>query len=106
MQKRVNPFATPIVKNEEPKEEKVVTKPVYEEPEYVEEPVYVAPKQERVVRRQPQSQPKKIEKVKFTSVMDPDIRRKVKIACATRGILFAQYLEDACREKLRREGDL
>ena len=38
--------------------------------------------------------------------MDPDIRRKIKIACATRGILFAQYIEDACREKLRREGDL
>jgi hypothetical protein len=38
--------------------------------------------------------------------MDPDIRRSIKIACAKRGILFAQYLEDACREKLRREGDL
>lgn len=106
MQKRVNPFATPIVRNEEPKEEKVVQKTIYEEPEYVEEPVRVVPKQERVVKRQPYSQPKKIEKEKFTSVMDPDIRRKVKIACATRGILFAQYLEDACREKLRREGDL
>ena len=38
--------------------------------------------------------------------MDPEIRRSIKIACAKRGILFAQYLEDACREKLRREGDL
>ncbi len=106
MQKRVNPFATPIVKKEEPKEEKVITRPVYEEEIYEEEHVYVTPKQEKVVKRQPQSQPKKIEKEKFTSVMDPDIRRKVKIACATRGILFAQYIEDACREKLRREGDL
>ena len=106
MQKRVNPFATPIVRNEEPKEEKVVQKTVYREPIYEEEEVYVAPKQERVVKRQTYSQPKKVEKEKFTSVMDPDIRRKIKIACATRGILFAQYIEDACREKLRREGDL
>lgn len=106
MQKRVNPFATPIVRNEEPKQEKTISKPVYEEPIYEDEPVYVAPKQERVVRRQQPVQPSKVEKVKFTSVMDPEIRKKVKIACATRGILFAQYLEDACREKLRREGDL
>ena len=106
MQKRVNPFAKPIVRNEEPIEEKVAQKPVYREPIYEEEEVYVAPKQERVVKRQTYSQPKKVEKEKFTSVMDPDIRRKIKIACATRGILFAQYIEDACREKLRREGDL
>lgn len=106
MQKRVNPFATPIVKEEEPKEEKVISKTVYREPIYEEEEVYVAPKQERVVKRQAYSQPKKVEKEKFTSVMDPDLRRKIKIACATRGILFAQYIEDACREKLRREGDL
>lgn len=106
MQKRVNPFATPIVKNDEPKEEKTTIKTVFDDDVYEEEQTYVAPKTERVVKRQTYSQPKKIEKVKFTSVMDPDIRRKVKIACATRGILFAQYLEDACREKLRREGDL
>ena len=106
MQKRVNPFATPIVRNEEKKEEKTVQKPVYREPIYEEEEIYVAPRQERVVKKQTYSQPKKVEKEKFTSVMDPDIRRKIKIACATRGILFAQYIEDACREKLRREGDL
>ena len=106
MQKRVNPFATPIVRNEEQKEEKVVQKPVYREPVYEEEEIYVAPKQERVVKKQTYAQTKKVEKEKFTSVMDPDIRRKIKIACATRGILFAQYIEDACREKLRREGDL
>ena len=106
MQKRTNPFATPIVRNEEQKEEKTVQKTVYREPIYEEEEIYVAPKQERVVKRQTYSQPKKVEKEKFTSVMDPEIRRKIKIACATRGILFAQYIEDACREKLRREGDL
>ncbi len=106
MQKRTNPFATPIVRNEEQREEKTVQKTVYREPVYEEEEIYVAPKQERVVKRQTYSQPKKVEKEKFTSVMDPEIRRKIKIACATRGILFAQYIEDACREKLRREGDL
>ncbi len=106
MQKRTNPFATPIIKEDEPQVEKAVKKAVYEEVYYEEEPVRVVPKQERVVKKQTFVQNKKIEKEKFTSVMDPDIRRKIKIACATRGILFAQYLEDACREKLRREGDL
>ena len=60
----------------------------------------------RVVKKQTYQPVRKVEKEKFTSVMDPEIRRSIKIACAKRGILFAQYLEDACREKLRREGDL
>lgn len=41
---------------------------------------------------------------KYTSTMDQSLRRKIKIACATRGIMFAQFVEEACREKLSREG--
>ena len=105
MQKRTNPFATPIVKKEEEQPTIVQSTPVVEE-EIYEEVVYETPKPVKVVKKQTYQPTKKIEKEKFTSVMDPDIRRSIKIACAKRGILFAQYLEDACREKLRREGDL
>lgn len=105
MQKRTNPFATPIVKNEEEQTKNVQPTPVVEEKIY-EEVVYEEPKPVRVVKKQTYQPVRKIEKEKFTSVMDPEIRRSIKIACAKRGILFAQYLEDACREKLRREGDL
>lgn len=41
---------------------------------------------------------------KFTSTMETSLRRSIKIVCAQRGIMFAQFVEDACREKLRREG--
>ena len=41
---------------------------------------------------------------KFTSTMETNLRRSIKIVCAQRGIMFAQFVEDACREKLRREG--
>lgn len=105
MQKRTNPFATPIVKNEDEQPKIVQQKPIIEE-EIYEVPVYDAPKPTRVVKKQTYQPVRRTEKEKFTSVMDPEIRRSIKIACAKRGILFAQYLEDACREKLRREGDL
>ena len=32
------------------------------------------------------------------------LRRQIKIACAERGIMFAKFVEDACREKLAKEG--
>ena len=41
---------------------------------------------------------------KFTSTMETSLRRSIKIVCAERGIMFAQFVEDACREKLQREG--
>ena len=41
---------------------------------------------------------------KYTSTMDVMLRRQIKIACATRGIMFAKFVEDACREKLAKEG--
>ena len=35
--------------------------------------------------------------------MDKDLRREIKFACVTKGIMFAQFVEEACQEKLRRE---
>lgn len=43
-------------------------------------------------------------KVKYTATMDQALRTEIKIACATKGIMFSQFIEDACREKLLREG--
>lgn len=43
-------------------------------------------------------------KEKYTATMDRNLRTQIKIACATKGIMFSQFIEDACREKLQREG--
>lgn len=43
-------------------------------------------------------------KEKYTATMDRGLRTQIKIACATKGIMFSQFIEDACREKLSREG--
>ena len=115
--KRRNPFETPKV---EERVEKVI-EPVVEEEiveEIVQEPVYVAPKpvqvqqprQQQVQKpvRQSQKQQYYVQedanREKYTSTMDIALRRQIKIACATRGIMFAKFVEDACREKLAREG--
>ena len=89
-----------------------VTEPIEEEPVKVAptpapRPVYT----ERVVPRatKPAKNTRYVEveetaREKYTSTMDIELRRTIKILCATRGIMFAQFVEDACREKLKREG--
>lgn len=109
--KRRNPFATPIVTEEvqenETNEVEIHEEPVYEEPVVIQKPVSrVVPqtKQPKVVTRQTYYQPDEANREKYTSTMDITLRRQIKIACATRGIMFAKFVEDACREKLAREG--
>ena len=94
----------------------VVEEEIVEEIE--QEPLYVAPKpvqiqqprQQQVQKpvRQSQKQQYYVQedanREKYTSTMDIALRRQIKIACATRGIMFAKFVEDACREKLAREG--
>ena len=86
--------------------------------EIEQEPVYIAPKPVQVQhpRQQPVQKPVRqsqkqqyyvqedVNREKYTSTMDIALRRQIKIACATRGIMFAKFVEDACREKLAREG--
>ena len=116
LQKRTNPFAKQINPNQPKKE---VLEPQIEEIEeiedYFEEPTPVvevkkpqpAPKQsQRVVQRQVYEPVVDNNRVKYTSTMDKNLRREIKIICAQRGLLFASFIEDACREKLRREGVL
>ena len=111
MQKRTNPFASPL-KMEEPKEKKIE---IVEEPveEYEEEEIETyQPQIERYVPQQPQRQaqktsysaPRTNSRDKYTSTMDQNLRRKIRIECAKRGILFKTFVEEACREKLAREG--
>ena len=64
----------------------------------------MAKKQPRVVQRQQYIQQDDANREKYTSTMDVTLRRQIKIACAERGIMFAKFVEDACREKLAKEG--
>ncbi len=122
MQKRSNPFAKRPNPFEEvvetPQEQPVVVEePVVEAFEEEEPEIYVpqtptpAPKQQTRTQQTVQSNrytgysAPKVDnnRVKYTSTMDKDLRREIKFACVTKGIMFAQFVEEACMEKLRRE---
>lgn len=70
----------------------------YQQPQYSQQQVY-----SEVRYSQPRRLPDN-NKVKYTATMDQSLRTDIKIACATRGLMFSQFVEDACREKLAREG--
>ena len=109
--KRRNPFDVPKIEEKEPVVENVVEE-IEEDNSYVEEPVIVKPvskptpvqRQPKVVQRQQYYQQDDLNREKYTSTMDVTLRRQIKIVCATRGVMFAKFVEDACREKLAREG--
>lgn len=112
--KRRNPFE----RVSEEKVETKVTNPILETEDIVEnddfveeEPVVVKPvrqpqppKQQRTVVRQQYYVPEEVKREKYTSTMEVSLKRQIKIVCATRGIMFAKFVEDACKEKLAREG--
>ena len=102
LQKRSNPFATKI-ESEQPKKE--VKEVVEEEIEEDYEPKVVS-QTRKPARKQVVEQQFDNNRDKYTSTMDRNVRRAIKILCAQRGILFASFVEDACREKLRKEGVL
>ena len=43
--------------------------------------------------------------MKYTATMSKELRRRIKVVCAQRDIMFSQFIEQACIEKLNREGD-
>lgn len=112
----------PVVNEVEPEpvieEVKTVQQPVYQpqpQQQIHSQPQYYQQKQQprqtqqqnRVVKRQTQNyyMQQEVEvRDKFTSTMEQSLRRSIKVVCAQRGIMFAQFVEDACREKLEREG--
>ncbi len=121
------------IEEEQPVVNEVELEPVIEEVKTVQQPVYQpqpqqqihsqpqyyqqsyqqkqqprqTQQQNRVVKRQTQNyyvQQEVEVRDKFTSTMEQSLRRSIKVVCAQRGIMFAQFVEDACREKLEREG--
>lgn len=112
----------PVVSEVEPEpvieEVEAVQQPVYHpqpQQQFQPQPQYYQQKQQprqtqqqnRVVKRQTQNyyvQQQVEVRDKFTSTMEQSLRRSIKVVCAQRGIMFAQFVEDACREKLEREG--
>lgn len=71
----------------------------YQQPNYQAPYQYDAPVRYTQPRKAPENN-----KDKYTATMDRALRTQIKIACATKGIMFSQFIEDACREKLSREG--
>lgn len=107
MPKRENPFAR---LRQQPEEEKAEVEVKQEEEQILieEEEEVEEIKPVRTVKSTPKPKATPVQeedREKFTSTMEVNLRRKIKIVCATRGIMFSQFVEDACREKLRREGE-
>jgi len=106
-QKRRNPFDVIL-------EERINETETHQRPE----PSYVQPQTSRATKQQSYQPPKPVyqqqtrsrmaeetqTRDKYTSTMERSLRRQIKIACVNKGILFAQFIEEACREKLEREG--
>lgn len=94
---------------EEVKKTEPVTENVVEEVVQVVKPV--ARNQSSQTKNSPRTpkaryvQQDELGRQKYTATMDENLRRRIKITCARRGIMFSQFIEDACREKLNREGE-
>ena len=56
----------------------------------------------------PVAQPKKVvedqNREKYTATMEKSLRKRVKVASAMAGIQVSTFIEEACKEKLEREG--
>ncbi len=119
--KRSNPFdkiiyTEPVEEKEDVVVETKPQQPIVEQipqtqynnyvPEYNYNTQYQQPVQKTPKKTQkPQYiQPMDAPKEKYTATMDVSLRRKIKIYCATNGKMFSEFIEDACREKLAREG--
>jgi hypothetical protein len=103
-QKRRNPFdelfeASPI--ETVPKQQPVVQP---EPQKSVRQPVYQAPKTVKTQTPRRGFVEEMSGREKYTSTMEKNLRRQIKIACVNRGIMFSEFIEEACREKLQREG--
>lgn len=112
--KRRNPFENPIKPQEEEQEKVDVKEEIVEEeqeqPQNEPEEVVVEPVKPVIKTVKPASNRKfqvvdEESRDKYTATMETQLRRRIKIVCATRGIMFSEFIEEACKEKLRREGE-
>lgn len=76
-----------------------------------ESPLSLNTEEEKVEEKKPEAPvSKKIavveesKKVKYTAVMDNDLRIRVKIAAAKKNLQISEFIEEAVSEKLEREG--
>ena len=93
-----------IEQQEEEIEEYVEPTPVIKRPAPKQAPK-PAPKQSRSSGRSTVVYVESEERLKYTATMDRELRRSIKVLCAQRDIMFSQFIEQACIEKLNREGD-
>lgn len=101
----MNSNSTPFKKRNNPFANVGGTSIVSEQPQVVEQPV------EQPVVQQVAPKPAPVKKVvddanreKYTATMEKSLRKRVKIAAATAGIQVSTFIEEACLEKLEREG--
>ena len=85
--KRANPLAQTVTQTAQ-QAVPVQETPVQAQPVYTPQPEIQQPVQQPV----------------YTAPMEKDIRRRVKIACANKGVQFSQYVEEAVLEKMKKEG--
>ena len=107
--KRANPLAQQIKPVEQTVQQEVPVQP---------QPIQVEIPQQQIVSQQPQSKPiqqvyyqapqqrviRENSREKYTATMKKELRKRIKIAAATKGIQFSQYIEEAVMDKLRKEG--
>ncbi len=105
--KRTSPISnvqqTPTQQVQQPVQEPVVVEqPKVIQPQQVQQPVRKVVQQP--VYYQPQNVAKDSNRDKYTATMEKELRIRVKIAAAKKGIQFSQYIEEAVLEKMGREG--
>lgn len=105
--KRTSPITnvqpTPVQQQQTPVQEPVnVEQPKVIQAQPVQQPVRKAVQQP--VYYQPQNNLKDANREKYTATMERDLRIRVKIAAAKKGMQFSQYIEEAVLEKMGREG--
>ena len=100
--KSVEPQSQPIQQEQvvqpQPIQQEIPVQPqqVVQQPIQQPQPVYYQPQQTRIVKDN--------NREKYTATMEKELRIRVKVASARKGIQFSQFIEEAVMEKLRREG--
>ena len=86
---------------EEPKVEKqvVVEEKKVEKPQQTQQVVIKQPAKKSVIREEDDPN-----REKYTATMEKALRKRVKIAAIEMGLQVSSFIEEACKEKLEREG--
>lgn len=80
------------------------TRVVEEKPKFVEEEKKVAQPAPKPVKKVVVVEEDDANREKYTATMDKMLRRRIKIAAINSGMQVSSFIEQACLEKLEREG--